>query len=148
MLRLIYKFLLLLKEWRYVFDRGEENVDPIGVYFLLSGIKEKCTWIRGNHDQWLADYIKKYYSKPDRKRLKMSSYPSVMQTKEYYLMGNYDLDISLSKELMVIFRHVVILRQEMYYGIETDPCIFVGLWLRFSKWAISLYVPGRIERSV
>ena len=57
-----------------VFDRGGANPDPVGVYFILSGIQGKCTWIRGNHDQWLADYIKKYYSKPERRRQRMFPY--------------------------------------------------------------------------
>ena len=45
-----------------VFDRGGEDADPVGVYFALSGIQGKCTWIRGNHDQWLANYIYDYYN--------------------------------------------------------------------------------------
>lgn len=32
--------------------------DPAGAYFILSGLRKKCTWIRGNHNQWLANYIK------------------------------------------------------------------------------------------
>lgn len=124
-----------------VFDRGDANPDPIGVYFMLSEIQGRCTWIRGNHDQWLADYIKKYYSESEKKRRSMfpytynsfdimrqrmtevdlldlanmildlplqkeiaidskkyllahamTSYPSIPQAKDYYLMGNYDLD--------------------------------------------------------
>lgn len=124
-----------------LFDRGGLNADPVGVYFILSGIQGTCTWIRGNHDQWLADYIKKYYSRSEKGRQKMSpytynsfdimrqritefdllnladmilglplqkeiaigdkkyllahamtSYPSVSQVKDYYMMGNYDLD--------------------------------------------------------
>lgn len=34
-----------------IFDRGGDEPDPVGVYFMLSGIQGKCTWIRGNHDQ-------------------------------------------------------------------------------------------------
>ena len=57
-----------------VFDRGEEP-DPVGTYFLLSGIWEKCNWIKGNHDQWLTNYIRNYFSVPERKRLRERSYP-------------------------------------------------------------------------
>ena len=57
-----------------VFDRGGTDADPVGVYLELSGIKGKCTWVRGNHDQWLADYIKKYYSKSERRREKLPPY--------------------------------------------------------------------------
>lgn len=58
-----------------LFDRGGENPDPVGVYYTLSGIQGKCIWIRGNHDQWLADYIKKYYSYSEKGRQKIQSYP-------------------------------------------------------------------------
>lgn len=27
-----------------LFDRGGANPDPVGVYFILSGIQGKCTW--------------------------------------------------------------------------------------------------------
>lgn len=57
-----------------LFDRGGDDADPVGVYFMLSGLQGQCTWIRGNHDQWLADYIKKYFSLPERKRGKMRPY--------------------------------------------------------------------------
>ncbi|MBD5506989.1 MAG: hypothetical protein HDR05_02750 [Lachnospiraceae bacterium] len=53
-----------------LFDRGGEEADPAGVFFALSGLQG----IRGNHDQWLADYIVKYFSLSERKRLKMGSY--------------------------------------------------------------------------
>lgn len=57
-----------------VFDRGGENADPFGVYCALSGLCGKCTWIRGNHDEWLADYIQEYFSVPERKRRKLDAY--------------------------------------------------------------------------
>lgn len=57
-----------------LFDRGGNDADPLGVYFTLSGIQGKCIWIRGNHDQWLADYIEKYFSLSERKRRDMGSY--------------------------------------------------------------------------
>lgn len=124
-----------------VFDRGGPDADPVGVYFTLTGIQGKCSWIRGNHDQWLADYIKKYYGKKERHRKRMPAYHynsfnfmtqrltevdminladlilelplqkvveidgkkylfahamtshvNVLQKRDYYLMGNYELD--------------------------------------------------------
>lgn len=57
-----------------VFDRGGFDADPVGVYFALTGIQGKCTWVRGNHDQWLADYIKTYYGKKEKSRSKMPLY--------------------------------------------------------------------------
>ncbi|MBD5452335.1 MAG: hypothetical protein HDR25_06810 [Lachnospiraceae bacterium] len=58
-----------------LFDRGGDEADPVGVYFTLTGLQGQYIWIRGNHDQWLADYIEKYFSLSERKRLKMGSYP-------------------------------------------------------------------------
>ena len=57
-----------------VFDRGADKPDPVGVYFELCKIQEKCTWVRGNHDQWLADYIKNYYSKSEMKQQRLQPY--------------------------------------------------------------------------
>ncbi len=57
-----------------LFDRGEE-ADPVGVYFVIAGLRDRCVWLRGNHDQWLADYIKRYFLLPERKRSKMFPYP-------------------------------------------------------------------------
>lgn len=56
-----------------IFDRGADP-EPIEVYFALSAIQGKCTWIKGNHDQWLADYIDEYYSKSEGRRKKMVPY--------------------------------------------------------------------------
>lgn len=124
-----------------IFDRGGEEADPVGTYFLLSGIQGKCHWIRGNHDQWLAEYIRNYFSASERKKSgvrsysynsfelmklrlteadmlyladlidalplqkeiyvdgesyllahAMTSYPSIEEAKDYYLMGNWELD--------------------------------------------------------
>ncbi|MCM1187589.1 MAG: metallophosphoesterase [Lachnoclostridium sp.] len=57
-----------------LFDRGGEEADPVGVYFALSELQDRCIWLRGNHDEWLADYIKKYFALPKRQREKMTSY--------------------------------------------------------------------------
>ena len=127
-----------------LFDRGGATPDPVGVYFTLSGLQGKVTWIRGNHDEWLAKYIYDYFSKSERKQKKMlpysyntfdlmvnrlarvdmldladiimklpvqkdmviddkrylfahamTSYPSISESSEYYLMGNYDYDAFL-----------------------------------------------------
>lgn len=57
-----------------VFDRGTDTADPVGVYFELCKIPCKCTWIKGNHDQWLAAYIMEYYGQSERKQKKMPPY--------------------------------------------------------------------------
>lgn len=53
-----------------LFDRGGAGADPVGVYFEYVRYRKQTTWIRGNHDQWLAQYIERYYALPPRKRKK------------------------------------------------------------------------------
>lgn len=47
-----------------LFDRGGGEADPAGVYLTVLGLGEQCTVVRGNHDQWLADYIRYYEGLP------------------------------------------------------------------------------------
>ena len=58
-----------------LFDRGGSVADPLGVYFTLLRIKDRCTFIRGNHDTWLAEYIYEYYRMPKKKLKNLRSYP-------------------------------------------------------------------------
>ena len=51
-----------------IFDRGGAKPDPVGVYFRISGLSTNVKWIRGNHDQLLAEYIYSYYGTVPRKR--------------------------------------------------------------------------------
>ena len=44
-----------------IFDRGGAEPDPIGVYFKISELSANVKWIRGNHEQLLAEYIYSYY---------------------------------------------------------------------------------------
>lgn len=57
-----------------LFDRAENNPDPVGVYFTILELGKKCTVIRGNHDQGLASYIMNYYQTPEKKRCKIEPY--------------------------------------------------------------------------
>lgn len=57
-----------------LFDRGGAEPDPVGVYFKISGLNAKVTWIRGNHDQIFADYIYQYYGTPEKKRKSLRPY--------------------------------------------------------------------------
>lgn len=57
-----------------IFDRGGAEPDPVGVYFRLSGLNSKVSWIRGNHDQLLAEYILNYYGTPEKKRRNLQPY--------------------------------------------------------------------------
>lgn len=51
-----------------LFDRGAAEPDPVGVYFRICGLDARVTWIRGNHDQLLAEYIYSYYGTAEKKR--------------------------------------------------------------------------------
>ena len=51
-----------------LFDRSSHAPDPVGVYFTILGLGNRCTVLRGNHDEWLAQYILDYYCTPERKR--------------------------------------------------------------------------------
>ena len=57
-----------------IFDRAGYNPQPFGVYYTIKSLEDSCTVIRGNHDQWLADYIGKYLDTPEDKRKKMPPY--------------------------------------------------------------------------
>ena len=58
-----------------LFDRSDYNPDPVGVYFTVLGLGDKCEVIRGNHEQELAEYISNYYQTKERKRKKLEPYP-------------------------------------------------------------------------
>lgn len=51
-----------------LFDRGGAEPNPVGVYFRICGLNSHVTWIRGNHDELLAEYIQQYYKTPEKKR--------------------------------------------------------------------------------
>ena len=57
-----------------LFDRCSYNPDPVGVYFTVLGLEDKCTVVSGNHDRWLAEYIREYYGTKERKRKKLPAY--------------------------------------------------------------------------
>lgn len=57
-----------------LFDRSNYNADPVGVYFTVLALGDKCQVIRGNHEQELAEYIKTYYQSSERKRAKLEPY--------------------------------------------------------------------------
>ena len=57
-----------------LFDRGAAEPDPVGVYSRICGLDARVTWIRGNHDQLLADYIYQYYGLPEKKKGSLRSY--------------------------------------------------------------------------
>ena len=46
----------------------------MGVYYKLCGLNANVTWIKGNHDNLLSDYISLYYETPEKSRSKLPLY--------------------------------------------------------------------------
>ena len=58
-----------------LFDRNSWEPDPVGVYFNMLKLENRCTAVRGNHDTWLAQYIMYYFNFPEKKRKRLEPYP-------------------------------------------------------------------------
>ena len=99
-----------------IFDRGADKADPVGVYFELCKIQGKCTWIRGNHDQWLADYICDYYHTKERKRCKLAPY----HYNSFDLMKNRLSEVDMLDIAYLITK----LPTQKYYEIEGKKYLF------------------------
>lgn len=56
-----------------LFDRGF-HPQPLEIYFKILELGESCTVIRGNHDDYLSEYIFEYLSTSERKRKKIRDY--------------------------------------------------------------------------
>ena len=57
-----------------LFDRSDYNPNPVDLYFKVMELGDNCSMIRGNHDEWLAAYIFKFYQIPEWKRRKTELY--------------------------------------------------------------------------
>lgn len=57
-----------------LFDRSNYSPDPIGVYFSILELGDRCQVVRGNHEQELAEYIIAYYQTSEKKRTKLQPY--------------------------------------------------------------------------
>ena len=57
-----------------LFDRSDYNPNPVDLYFKVMELGDNCSMIRGNHDEWLAAYIFKFYQIPEWKRRKTEPY--------------------------------------------------------------------------
>ena len=57
-----------------LFDRCNYNPIPLEVYFTVLENIGRCTVIAGNHDRWLGEYIKRYYTASDAVRQRMTPY--------------------------------------------------------------------------
>jgi len=58
-----------------LFDRCTYAPDPVGVYFTILSLGEQCSIVRGNHDEWLAQYILNYFRSPEHTKRKLAPYP-------------------------------------------------------------------------
>ncbi len=58
-----------------LFDRTDYDPNPVDLYFKILELGERCSVIRGNHEEWLASYILQYYKLPEWKREKTDPYP-------------------------------------------------------------------------
>ena len=56
------------------FDRCSYDPYPLGVYYTVLELGDRCRAVSGNHDRWLAEYIQKYYSASEKERLRMQPY--------------------------------------------------------------------------
>lgn len=57
-----------------LFDRSIYAPAPVDLYFAILQLGERCTVVRGNHDQQLAEYIHRYFEMPEKKRSKIPGY--------------------------------------------------------------------------
>ncbi len=57
-----------------IFDRCNYDPDPVGVYFTILELGDRCTLIQGNHDVWVAEYILKYLNTSKWQRRKLEPY--------------------------------------------------------------------------
>lgn len=57
-----------------LFDRGGAAADPVEIYFSVLALGDRCTVVRGNHDQWLGDYIDRYLLLSEKERLRCDPY--------------------------------------------------------------------------
>ncbi len=144
-----------------IFDRGGTEADPVEVYFMLSGIQGELTWIRGNHDQWLADYVQKYYAQSERKRRKMAPYAyntfEMMRKRltqaDMLHIAEQIQQLPLQKEMMIegksyLFAHAMtshpaVIHKRGYYlmgNSSLDYYFLYGIDATFHLWDIRLPV--------
>ncbi len=61
-----------------LFDRSDYNPNLVDLYFKVMELGDNCSMIRGNHDEWLAAYIFKFYQIPEWKRRKKQNHISTI----------------------------------------------------------------------
>lgn len=111
-----------------LFDRSDYNADPVGVYFTILALGDKCQVIKGNHEQELAEYIERYYQTPERKRAKLEPYTyntfKLLETRltpvDIQNMAKWIKDLPLQEELEVngtkyLLAHAMTTKPNMKY---------------------------------
>ena len=58
-------WLILLGD---LFDRADYGANPMDLYRKIQSLEECCTIVRGNHDEWLAQFIYDYLDAPEEMR--------------------------------------------------------------------------------
>lgn len=82
-----------------LFDRNLYEPNPIGVYFNVLKLEDRCSVVRGNHDTWLAQYIMNYFHTPKKKRNQLSPYP--YNSFDIFLEHFTEVDmLNLAKKIM------------------------------------------------
>lgn len=82
-----------------LFDRNSWEPDPIGVYFNLLKLENRCTVVRGNHDTWLAQHIMYYFNFPEKERKRLEQYPYNSFELIMHRFTRVDM-LNLAKEIM------------------------------------------------
>lgn len=57
-----------------LFDRASYDPNPTELYFAVLSLGDSVSFIRGNHDTWLAQYIYEYYGSTEKERSKLHGY--------------------------------------------------------------------------
>ena len=92
-----------------VFDRAGYTPDPVGLYFNILRLGDKCQVIRGNHDQLLAEYIVNYCETREKKRKFLEPYgynsfdiiANRLTVVDMYDMANNILEWPLQVEVVI-----------------------------------------------
>ena len=116
-----------------LFDRCSYDPDPVGVYFTILGISDNCTIVAGNHDRWLAEYIREYYGTKERKRKKLPGYyynsfalmAERLPEVDMLALADWLLSLPLQQEVVfdgkkLLFAHAMtsdpsVLKDDIYY---------------------------------
>ena len=107
-----------------LFDRGGADPDPVGVFFRLSGFNTNVKWIRGNHDQLLAEYIYSYYDIVEKKRSNLHPYRYMSLCCEQEVMN---MRILMSWLQLIRLLQNIFLQYGRLNSEGIIPCAYISL---------------------